>query len=96
MSAAVLSKSPNALATWVQVAVKIERDAMGMAEPGKPTTAASEPDNRSGVDTEVRDVMPFLSDEQRMQLHDIAIDSVRLRCQMRAGRLPPSPADVLD
>jgi hypothetical protein len=40
--------------------------------------------------------MPFLSDKRRVQLRDIAIESVRIRCQMRAGRLPPSPADVLE
>ena len=96
MSAAALSKSPNALAVWAQAAIKIERDALGLAEPDRPTTAAGEPDSHGGVDTEVRDVMPFLSDERRMQLHDIAIESVRIRCQMRAGRLPPSPADVLE
>jgi hypothetical protein len=84
LSAAALCKSPNAAATWVQAAIKIERDALGMAEPGRPTTAAGEPDSHGGVDTEVRDVMPFLSDLQRMQLHDIAIASVRIRCEQRA------------
>jgi hypothetical protein len=84
MSAAALCKSPNALAAWVQAAIKIERDALGMAEIREPASAAGEPDSHGGVDTEVRDVMPFLSDLQRMQLHDIAIDSVRIRCQQRA------------
>jgi hypothetical protein len=95
LSAAALCKSPNALATWAQVAIKIERDALGMAEPGRPTTAADEPDCHGGVDTEVRDVMPFLSDEQRMQLHDIAIASVRIRCQQRAAASRGLPVDVL-
>jgi hypothetical protein len=96
LSAAALCKSPNALAIWAQAAIKIERDALGMAEPGRPTTAAGEPASHGGVDTEVRDVMPFLNDERRVQLRDIAIESVRIRCQMRAARLPPSPADVLE
>jgi hypothetical protein len=39
--------------------------------------------------------MPFLSDEQRMQLHDIAIDSVRIRCQQRALAARNMPVDVL-
>jgi hypothetical protein len=39
--------------------------------------------------------MPFLSDAQRMQLHDIAIDSVRIRCQMRARAARNLPQDVL-
>jgi hypothetical protein len=83
------------VAVWVQAAIKIERDALGMAEPGMPTTAAGEPDSHRGVDTEVRDVMPSLSDEQRMQLHDIAIDSVRIRCQQRALAARNMPVDVL-
>jgi hypothetical protein len=95
LSAAALCKSPNAVAIWVQAAVKIERDALGMAEPGKPITAAGEPVGHRGVDTEVRDVMDLLSDEQRMQLHDIAIDSVRLRCQQRARLAQSLPMDVL-
>jgi hypothetical protein len=96
LSASALCKSPNAVAVWVQAAVKIERDALGMAEPGRATTSAGEPASHGGVDTEVRDVMPFLNDERRVQLRDIAIESVRIRCQMRAARLPPSPADVLE
>ena len=95
LSAAALCKSPSTLATWAQAAIKIERDALGMAEPGKPTTAAGEPDSRGGVDTEVRDVIDLLSDEQRMQLHDVAIDSVRLRCQQRARLAQNLPVDVL-
>lgn len=94
LCAAALCKSPNAAATWVQAAVRIERDALGMGEPARPITAAGEPASHGGVDTEVRDVMPFLSDLQRMQLSQIAIDSVRIRCQMRAGRLPPRPGNV--
>src|ERR1019366_6874327 len=35
-------------------AIKIERDALGMAEPARPATAAGEPARRGGVDTEVR------------------------------------------
>jgi hypothetical protein len=94
LSASALCKSPNAVAVWVQAAVKIERDALGMAEPGRATTSAGEPASHGGVDTEVRDVMPFLSDLQRMQLHDIAIDSVRIRCQQRA-MARNMPVDVL-
>jgi hypothetical protein len=95
LSAAALRKSPNALAAWVQAAIKIERDALGMAEPARPTTAADEPDSHGGVDTEVRDVMPFLSDLQRMQLHDIAIAAVRIRCERRAQAYRNAPVDVL-
>ena len=95
LSASALCKSPNALAIWAQAAIKIERDALGMAEPARPTTAADEPDSHGGVDTEVRDVMPFLSDLQRMQLHDIAIDSVRIRCEQRALANRNFPVDVL-
>jgi hypothetical protein len=95
LSASALCKSPNVLAAWAQTAIKIERDALGMAEPGRPTTATGEPASHGGVDTEVRDVMPFLSDEQRMQLHDIAIDSVRIRCQQRAAANRGLPVDVL-
>ena len=95
LSASALCKSPNAVAVWVQAAIKIERDALGMAEPGRATTAAGEPESHGGVDTEVRDLMPFLSDLQRMQLHDIAIDSVRIRCQQRARAAQNPPMDVL-
>jgi hypothetical protein len=66
-----------------------------MAEPARPTTAADEPDSHGGVDTEVRDVMPFLSDLQRMQLHDIAIAAVRIRCERRAQAYRNAPVDVL-
>jgi hypothetical protein len=95
LSASALCKSPNAVAVWVQAAIKIERDALGMAEPARPTTSADEPDSHGGVDREVRDVMPFLSDLQRMQLHDVAIDSVRIRCQQRAAANRGLPVDVL-
>jgi hypothetical protein len=95
LSASALCKSPNALAIWAQAAIKIERDALGMAEPGRPTTAAGGPDSHRGVDTEVRDVMPFLSDEQRMQLHDTAIAAVRIRCEQRAQANRNFPVDVL-
>jgi hypothetical protein len=95
LSASALRKSPNALAAWVQAAIRIERDALGMEEIREPASAAGEPDNRGGVDTEVRDVMPFLSDLQRMQLHDIAIDSVRIRCEQRALAARNLPVDVL-
>ena len=38
LSAAALCKSPKALAIWAQAAIKIECDALGMAEPARPTT----------------------------------------------------------
>jgi hypothetical protein len=66
-----------------------------MAEPGRATTAAGEPESHGGVDTEVRDVMPLLSDLQRMQLHDIAIATVRIRCEQRALAARGHPVDVL-
>jgi hypothetical protein len=95
LSAAALCKSPNAVAVWAQAAIKIERDALGMEEPGRPTTSADEPESHGGVDTEVRDVMPFLSDLQRMHLHDIALASVRIRCEQRARATRNMPVDVL-
>jgi hypothetical protein len=95
LSAAALCKSPNALAIWAQAAIRIERDALGMQEIREPASAAGEPASHGGVDTEVRDVMPFLSDEQRMQLHDIAIASVRIRCEQRARTARNLPQDVL-
>jgi hypothetical protein len=66
-----------------------------MAEPARPATAAGEPARRGGVDTEVRDVMPFLSDQSRMHLHDIAIEAVRIRCQRRALAARNMPVGVL-
>jgi hypothetical protein len=95
LSASALCKSPNAVAVWAQAAIKIERDALGMEEPGRPTTSADEPESHGGVDTEVRDVMPFLSDLQRMHLHDIALASVRIRCEQRARATRNMPVDVL-
>jgi hypothetical protein len=94
-SAAALGNSPHAWSEWAKTLTKIKRDALGMAEPGRATTAAGEPESHGGVDTEVRDVMPFLSDLQRMQLHDIAIDSVRIRCEQRARAAHNFPVDVL-
>lgn len=94
-SAAALGNSPHAWSEWAKTLTKIKRDGLGIAEPEKRMAVAGDPNRPIRVDTEVRDVMPFLSDLQRMQLHDIAIASVRIRCEQRAGVARPFPVDVL-
>jgi hypothetical protein len=94
-SAAALGNSPHAWSEWAKTLTKIKRDGLGIAEPEKRMAAAGEPASHGGVDTEVRDVMPFLSDLQRMQLSQIAIDSVRIRCEQRALASRGHIVDVL-
>jgi hypothetical protein len=94
-SAAALGNSPHAWSEWAKTLTKIKRDGLGIAEPEKRMAVAGDPNRPIQVDTEVRDVMPFLSDLQRMQLHDIAIASVRIRCERRALANRNFPVDVL-
>ena len=79
-SARKLATSPHALAEWAQVAVKVERDALGIDQEQRAKTTAKDAPAEGGMSEEDREMAEIMS---RMD------PATRLMAQEVAFRIPP-------
>ncbi len=85
-AAAALPRSPHAVAEWVKTATKVQRDALGIAEPASRTFAPGEPE--APVQHDIAGIMGHLPPELVLKARDLAIEVAKVRAREAAG-LPP-------
>ena len=87
-AAAALPRSPHALSEWVKTATKVQRDALGSAEPASGTLAPGEPE--APVQHDIAGIMGRLPPELVLKAQDLAIEVAKFRAREAAGLQAPT------